>query len=588
MKKIGFLFAIMAASAAIADTQDYINADVILIKGNIAYFSVGEADGVSAGEQFEIYYDQRIVADGLIGWADRNISRSEPLDSSMAAGISYYHPLSARIKLYVAQANRGGFLNIAIFSDLDLQPSEITTPEDMMVGRLIHRGLLTRNKKNEIIPDLCGDYEIQDLTYTFYISPDAYFHNGKTIEAQDVVYSFEQLASSPILTNSSCFVLEINGADEYRSRLKNEIAGMFIIDKKTLAITLKRPFPAFEEYLAGPGGYIIPQPAEVTTATEIGAGPYRIKWRDISGTVLEPFSDIGDAAYLDSLRFVKFTSVDEAGLAFELGRLDVINLLGESSPKFVTKGNYTSYNSNTSVYAILGFNNSHSFQIDRNFSKALSFLLDRDSIIRVLLGNAAAKPVFENSDERKTSLQLYGLFFPDSVDYYLSQMTTHPQILTLYVDGNYPILSKVARYIEGQLQSKGIKIKELEFDSRSLTREQAKADVDMYITFDVPSAANPDCIFYPLLCYSLSDQTNFLYFKDEATQNFLDNLRTETDPDRRESLALGLAQTSTIDPPALFLYQPFLTTITKLDISGTAINPSGYIDFRRAFIEISR
>jgi ABC-type transport system substrate-binding protein len=426
------------------------------------------------------------------------------------------------------------------------------------------------------------------LTYTFYISPDAYFHNGKPVEAQDVVYSFEQLASAPLLTNSSCFVMEISGAEEYRNRQKSEIAGLFIIDKKTLAITLRRPFPAFGQYLAGPGGYIIPQPADVSTSTEIGAGPYRIKWRDLSATVLEPNSDVGNAAYLDSLRFVNFTSVDEAGLAFELGRLDVINLLGESSPKFVTRGNYTSYNSNTSVYAVLGFNNNHPFQADQNFARAISFLLDRDSIIRVLLGNSAAKPIFENSDGRKLSLPLYGQFFPDSVDYYLSQLSNKPQILSFYVDSNYPILSKVARYIEGQLQSKGIKLREVKKDLRTVERDQARSDLDIYITFDVPSAANPDCIFFPLLSYSLSDQTNYLYYKDEASQTFLDNLRTETDPDRRESLALGLAQTCAVDPPVIFLYQPYLTTITKLDISGTAINPSGYIDFRRAFIETER
>jgi ABC-type transport system substrate-binding protein len=149
-------------------------------------------------------------------------------------------------------------------------------------------------------------------------------------------------------------------------------------------------------------------------------------------------------------------------------------------------------------------------------------------------------------------------------------------------------LFKVARYIEGQLQSKGIKIKEVKKDLRYVERDQARSDLDIYITFDVPASANPDCVFYPLLSYSLSDQTNYLYYKDEASQTFLDNLRTEKDSDRRESYSLGLAQSTAIDPPVIFLYQPFLTTITKLDISGTSTSPSGYIDLRRAFIEIGK
>jgi ABC-type transport system substrate-binding protein len=585
-----FFLSISIAGVSRADTEDFIKANLILLKSNFAYFDVGEKEGVKSGESFEIYYDQRVVVSGKIGWADQNISRTEPLNDFKAAELANYgRSLTAKIRLYVAEANRGGHLNIAYFSNLNLEPSRIVTPEDMMVARLIHRGLLTKDTDGKIVPDLCGDYEIRDLTYTFYLSPDAKFHTGRSVESADVLYSFEQLAAAPKLTNSSSFVLEIEGAEDYRNGLKSEIAGIFIIDKKTVSITLRKPFPAFEEYLAGPGGYIIPKPGVVSTSgTTIGTGSYMIKWRDSDFLVLEPFDSPGQSAYLDSLRFVRYANVDEAGLSFELGHLDMINLLGETSPKFVTHGNFTSQSMTTNSYIILGLNNSRQFQQHEYLGKAISFLLDRDSMIRVILGGSAARPFFRLSGQSDQTVALSAPFMPDSAQNYLDSISTLPQSLTLYVDTAYPALTKIASYIEGQLLNKGIKTVEKKTDFMSLDKLAIQSDMDLYLTCFVPISDTFDCVFYPLFSDSLLGQTNYLYYHDEAAQTFLDDLHSEIDNDRRDNLTYGLAQSFAYDPPAVFLYQPFFTSIMKTDISGLIFNPAGFVDFRHAYIEMDK
>jgi ABC-type transport system substrate-binding protein len=571
---------------ASADTQDFTKCRVILIKSNAAYFDVGQKDGIAAGEAYEIYYDQRIVASGTIAWTDQNISRTEPLDSSVAANIYYLDPLTAKIRLYVIQANRGGYLNIAYFSDLNLDPATISTPEDMMVARLIHRGLLMRDRNGQIQPDLCGDYEIRNLTYTFYISPDAKFHNGKSVESSDVLYSLEQLARAPKLTNATCFVLEINGAEDFRNDLKNEIAGIFIVDEKIITITLRRPFPAFEEYLAGPGGYIIPRPGYVSSGSNIiGAGAYRMRWSDPTGLTLEPSEPNGQSAYLDSLRFVRFTNTEEAGLAFELDKLDLISLLGEPPPKFMARGNYSSQNTGTDSYVILGINNKRDFQAGQDFGKGLSFLLDRASIMRVILGGSAELPNFKVSAKEQMTYPFYDPFLPDSANYYLNQVISLRNNLTLYVDSSYPILTKVARYIEGQLQNRGIKIVEKKLDLSLAIDPKIASDMDLYLTTYIPVSGNPDCILYPMINNDLSGETNFLYFDEEAPQVFLDNLRTEIDPDRRISFAAGLAQSIASKPPLVALYQPYLSMFFKADVSGIVGDPAGYLDLRKVYIE---
>jgi ABC-type transport system substrate-binding protein len=301
--------------------------------------------------------------------------------------------------------------------------------------------------------------------------------------------------------------------------------------------------------------------------------------------VLEPAEVLGDAAFMDSLRFLHYRSLEEAGLSFELGRLDIITLLGEAPPKFVTRGSFSSQNSSTISYVILGINGNREFQRSEIFGKALSFLVDRDAIIRVILGGSAARPVYGGPGTGGPSVALSLPFLPDSADYYINSLESKPEFLTLYIDSAYPVLTKVARYIEGQLLNKGIRVAEKTVDLALSDDFRIGSDLDMYLTYFTSVSTNPDCFFYPLYKRILAGQTNFLYFNDEAMQTFLNDLHTEPDFSRRDSLASGLAQSLTANPSAVILYEPFLTVISKMDISGTVVDPAGYLDLRRAFIE---
>jgi len=582
MRLVPVFLLILSNVPLMAGTQDFIDCKVLIVKEDVVYFDAGSLFGVAPGETFEIFFDDIPVAEGKIDWTDSYISRSEKLDISVIASIYYSEGLTARIRLFVAEANRGGFLHLPYLSDLDLEPRAISTPDEKMIGRLIHRGLIARDPDGQIVPDLAGTYEVRGLTYTFYIDPNAYFHSGKPVEASDVAYSLESLALSPKLTSAGCFILAVKGAEEFRHRIKNEISGIFLINEKTLSITLKDPFPAFEDYLAGPGGYVIPRPGlEPSGGKTMGAGNYKIKWRNSDGLAVEPFEKSNSTAFLDSIIFTRYKSVDEAALSFELGRLDVLTALGEPPPKFVSGGGQSSMTTRTVCVAVLGVNGLREYQKDLRFSRALTHLIDRETIIRVILGGSgtlADDMTFGYNDGISPAN-------PDSADYYLRKIDKPPAKVSLYVDTHYPSLVNVARYISGQLQNKGIKVVEKKVDLMDLEEDHTRSDIDLYLDYHNPVSSDPDCLLYPLYSYSMSGQTNYLFDKDEALEVFLNKLRVETDGERREMLAAGLLQSVALDPPAVILYEPYLTTILKSDISGIRPVNEGYIDLRGAFIE---
>ncbi len=208
-------------------------------------------------------------------------------------------------------------------------------------------------------------------------------------------------------------------------------------------------------------------------------------------------------------------------------------------------------------------------------------MIDRETIIRVILGGSgtlADDLTFGYNDGISPAN-------PDSADYYLRKIDKPPAKVSLYVDTHYPSLVNVARYISGQLQNKGIKVVEKKVDLMDLEEDHTRSDIDLYLDYHNPVSSDPDCLLYPLYSYSMSGQTNYLFDKDEALKVFLNKLRVETDGERREMLAAGLLQSVALDPPAVILYEPYLTTILKSDISGIRPVNEGYIDLRGAFIE---
>jgi ABC-type transport system substrate-binding protein len=236
----------------------------------------------------------------------------------------------------------------------------------------------------------------------------------------------------------------------------------------------------------------------------------------------------------------------------------------------------------------LGLNCARGYQADGKFGKALSFLLDRETLIRVILGGSGEPPTYEIPGRPDLALDLAQPFMPDSAEYYLDAVAGPPRSVNLYVDSRYPILANVSRYLVGQLQKQGIKVVERRVDFQWVEESSARTDLDLYLTCYIPVAANPECVFYPLLDDGLSGETNFLNFNDEAIQAFLDRLHSEAAPDKRDNLTRGLVQAITTEPPVIFLYKPYLTTIAKDDVGGAEQDPMGYVDLRRAFIETGK
>ena len=146
-------------------------------------------------------------------------------------------------------------------------------------------GLVTLNTDLELVPDIAERWEISSdgLQYTFYLRPNAKFHDGKPVTAQDFKWSIERAAApetaSPV---ADTYLNDIVGALDYIKGDATEISGIRVVDDTTLSITVDQPKAYFLAKLTYPTAFVVDR-ANVEaggrgwTDNPNGTGPFRLK-----------------------------------------------------------------------------------------------------------------------------------------------------------------------------------------------------------------------------------------------------------------------------------------------------------------------
>ncbi len=166
---------------------------------------------------------------------------------------------------------------------LDPHLTSDTTSAGIVVE--IFSGLVVLNTDLQLVPDIAERWEISGdgLVYTFFIRPEAKFHDGKKVTANDFKWSLERAAdpktASPV---ADTYLNDIVGAEAYIDGQASEITGVQVIDDLTLQITIDAPKAYFLAKLTYPTAYVLDQEnveagGRSWTDNPNGTGPFRLK-----------------------------------------------------------------------------------------------------------------------------------------------------------------------------------------------------------------------------------------------------------------------------------------------------------------------
>jgi ABC-type transport system substrate-binding protein len=142
----------------------------------------------------------------------------------------------------------------------------------------------------ESLPKISKD----NLTYTIKLKKGVYFIDdsvfpggkGREVTAADFVYSLKRHFDPKMLpTGTGYWEKRIVGLDEWKdagSKYEKEVAGLKSLDRYTVQVTLKEPYPQFIYTLAMPFASVVPKEAVDKYGKEfkvhpVGSGPFILK-----------------------------------------------------------------------------------------------------------------------------------------------------------------------------------------------------------------------------------------------------------------------------------------------------------------------
>lgn len=147
--------------------------------------------------------------------------------------------------------------------------------------------------------------------YVVRLKDGVEFHNGKTVTAEDIIYSFQR-ASDPALPGTKSLRVFLN-SNSFRK-----------IDKRTVEFNLLTPNVDFRTGLCSYGLTVVPV-GYTRGGTQIGTGPFKLKsftpGRESVHTRFANYWDTGKP-YFDEVRIISFADKTPLISALQAGQID--------------------------------------------------------------------------------------------------------------------------------------------------------------------------------------------------------------------------------------------------------------------------
>ncbi|MDA8411328.1 MAG: ABC transporter substrate-binding protein [Treponema sp.] len=257
------------------------------------------------------------------------------------------------------------------------------------VATNIYDGLTYRGPDGKLGPGLATKWDVLDngTRVRFYLRKGVVFQDGEPFNAAAVKFTFDRL-------------LGPEGAKGPQFSNYNAIESVKVIDDFTVDFKLKKPDPVLLVKLGGYGAMIVP-PRYIQEKGEdwfnthpVGTGPFKfVSYEPKIGIKLEAFDKFwGGRPKLDKLEYRFITEPATAVAELQAGRVDLV------IPPTIPIGMISTINSSPNLKVVsvpgltvlaLRFNTAHGITQDLRVRKAIIMAVDRDAIIKTILGGQA-------------------------------------------------------------------------------------------------------------------------------------------------------------------------------------------------------
>lgn len=428
---------------------------------------------------------------------------------------------------------RGGVLRMLLRLDANqLDPHVSTDTTGVVVGALVYEGLVSQFR-GEIRPALAESWELSDdgLEYTFTLREGATFHSGRTVTADDVVYSLERVMNPDTLSPN---------INSYAN-----IESVTAPDPSTVVITLSQPHSPLLFLLSALSSSVVDKDVVdaggVVAPPDGGTGPFKLVEHNVGrNIVLEANDDYWDPElpYLDGIDMTWNPDDNARAAAIRSHSVDV---LFRPAPEFMdslkSDPNIKWYGGSGSLSLHLLLNSSVAPFDDVRVRQAIFHALDRQVLLDIAnagLGlplnggylppdrwGGLTEPVYGAPDIETAKALLAEAGYPDGFD------------VTLTVIGTSAFQVRQAEVEKEMLAAIGIDVTIEPVEAQVATEMTRAGDFEMYQS-GFGLRADPDERFSA--AFTTGGGLNYAKWSDPEFDALIEQARVEVDQAVRAEL----------------------------------------------------
>jgi len=461
-------------------------------------------------------------------------------------------------------------------------------------------------ENSAVVPMLATSWEVMDSTHIkFTLREDVKSHAGDPFTASDVLFTLKLGQESGVVANY------------YGNWDLNECK---VVDSKTVIVATKKadPFALFtlsniplamiveKSYTEGGGA------EQQTLLATCGTGPYKaVEWsKDAYVKYVRNENYWGDKPYFDEYTINVVKDENARVLALESGDIDICFWPSTTSLDAKKEDpNYTVIDNATTQITTMFFNTRVAPFDDENFRRAVACAINYEAIVKIgLTGHGAVvdsylpKTSTRYQAPAKAGYTSYNTFDQAKAKELLAQSKYANAASFTLIYAESPVFNAVATLMQQQLKEVGIEMKIEKIETakfRQVIAAEGKAADGSEAKFpekpgvgefqaQMINASNPDPAvqtkyYDPSISFPTVQGGSGWISGPQEIVTLAAQAYQETDEAKSNELYAQLSKLICEGVPAVWIYNPTQTCLTKSDIKGIKLTEFGDIDASKVY-----
>lgn len=554
---------------------------------------------------------------GPVGKIGKVVNKMNLSEKIFLAFFSFIFALSGLVLLWQLNesflveipAFGGSFTEGLIGSPRFINPVLAISETDKDMTTLIYSGLLKIGEDGKLVADLAESFQMSEdgLVYDFKIKENAYFHDGRKLTADDIIFTIEKVLDPIIKSPKQSIWAGVNTEK---------------ISELEVRFTLKKPYAPFLNALTL--GILPKHIWENVSAEEfpfsefninpVGSGPYKVaKIVRNSGGIPTTISLTAWLKYtlerpkIKTITFKFFQNENALIKAYEDQEVESAAGLSQTAASSLVSKNEVSKTALPRVFGVFFNQNVAPVFLNQEIREALNLATPKQKIIdEVLLGFGqilnGPTPANVETDQNKiwgdvevAKALLAKAGWKANADGILEKKTKTGTTLFQFSlsTSDAPELKKTAEILQTAWQNLGASVSVKVFESADLSQNIIKSRKYDALLFGEVVGADSDLFPFWHSSERNDPGLNISLYANISVDKALENLQKETDETKKLTEKEIVYAEIKKDQPAIFLFSPqFLylpaKSVKNISLRGVAAQNERFFSINHWFIETDR